>query len=374
MKIGLNARRLAGQRLGVGRYIEYLLKHWATMLDGDEVVLYLREPLRGDEEFAGRYASRVLGPRLTGMTWEAVNLPRVARDVDVLFCPSYSRPPLFGKPTVVAIHSTNEVQAGTHSWSYRFTYSPLYRRSAHAADRVIVPSQSTLEDIQALYGIPEERLVVVPQGVDDDFGRVTDEEELAATRRRWLGSDTPFVLFVGKLSQRRNIPTLMRAFARARREADLPHTLLLLGPNHLGHPIAELASELDIEASFVQTDGVVERHEELAAVYSAADLYVNASAYEGFSMTLVEALACGAPVVTVDRSALTEIAGDAAVLVDEPTVEELSDAIVRVLGDGDLRADLSTRGIARAGRYRWENTARDTLSVLRSVAEAGSRS
>jgi glycosyltransferase involved in cell wall biosynthesis len=374
VRIGVNARRLEGQRLGVGRYIEYLLKHWATMLDGDDVVLYVREPLRDDESFTDRYASKVLGPRLTGMTWEAVNLPRAAREVDVLFCPSYSRPPVFGKPTVVAIHSTNEVQAGTHPWSYRFTYSPLYRHSARAADRVIVPSHSTLEDIQALYGIPEDRLVVVPQGVDDDFGRVTDEDELAATRRRWLGSDTPFVLFVGKLSQRRNIPTLMRAFAHARREAGLPHTLLLLGPNHLGHPIAELAAELEIEDSFVQTDGVVERHEELAAVYSAADLYVNASAYEGFSMTLVEALACGTPVVTVDRSALTEIAGDAAVLVSEPTVEELSGAIVRVLADGELRADLSRRGIARSARYRWENTAGDTLSVLREAAASGSAS
>ena len=368
----MNARRLEGQRLGVGRYIEYLVRYWGTMLGpGDELVLYLREPLRVDDAFSEHVTSRVLGPRLTGLAWEALHLPRVAREVDVLFCPSYTRPPLFSGHTVVAIHSTNEAESGTHPWWYRLSYSPYYRRSARAAERVIVPSRSTFDDIQELYGIPPERLVVVPQGVDDAFRRVDDQDALRATRERWLGADKPYILFVGKLSQRRNIPTLMRAFARARTQADLPHTLLLMGPNHLDQPIESLAAELGISDAFVQDAGVVERHADLAAVYSGADLYVNASAYEGFSITLVEALACGTPVVTVDRAALSEIAGDAAVLVPEPTEAELADAIVQVLGDASLRSELSARGIERAKRFRWQETARETLDVLGQVANGG---
>jgi len=369
VRLGVNARRLEGQRLGVGRYIEYLVKHWGTMLrPEDEIVLYLREPPRPEDVLPEGITTKLLRPRLTGIAWEAVHLPRAARHVDVLFCPSYSRPPVFSGRTVVAIHSTNEAQAGTHPWWYSLTYSPLYRRSARAAERVIVPSRSTLEDIKELYEIPGERLVVVPQGVDDDFRRVEDEELLSAARRRWAGSDAPYVLFVGKLSQRRNIPSLMRAFALAKKRARLPHTLLLMGPNHLEQPIADLAAELEIADSFVQTDGRVESHAELAAVYSGAELYVNASAYEGFSITLVEAFACGTPVITVDRAALTEIAGDAAMLVSEPTVEELASAIELVLGDEALRRDLSSRGVERAKRYRWSDTARETLAVLRTVA------
>jgi glycosyltransferase involved in cell wall biosynthesis len=208
---------------------------------------------------------------------------------------------------------------------------------------------------------------VVPHGVDDDFGRVEEPALLAAARRRWLGSDRPYALFVGKLSQRRNIPTLIRACARAKLRASLPHSLLLMGPNHLRYPLAEIAAEAGIADSFVQTDGKIGSHAELAAIYSGADAYVNASAYEGFSMTLVEALACGTPVVTVDRAALTEIAGDAAVLVAEPDEEQLADAIELVLTDDELRRRLSALGIDRARMFRWEDTARRTLDVLHEV-------
>ncbi len=371
MRIGVNARRLEGQRLGVGRYIEYLIKHWAPLLGpDDEVILYLREPLRPGDVLPDGFRAEVLGPRLTGLSWEFVNLPRRRRAVDVLFCPSYTRPPLYGGRTVVAIHSTNEVQAGTHPWWYRFTYTPLYRRSALDADRVIVPSASTLDDIRALYEVQRDKLVVVPQGVDDDFGRVEDSDALERARLRWLGSDVPYVLFVGKLSQRRNIPTLIRAFARAKRAGELPHKLLLMGPNHLDHPLARIAAEAGVSDAVVQTEGKVDSHAELAAVYSGADAYVNASTYEGFSMTLVEALACGTPVVTVDRAALAEIAGDAAVLVPEPDEQQLADAMLHVLQDPDARRDLSARGIERAAHFRWEDTARATLEVLRDVGGA----
>lgn len=374
MRVGFNARRLEGQRLGVGRYIEYLVKHWGGMLEADdEVVLYVREPLREEDRLPTGITARLFEPRLTGLAWEAVHLPRAARDVDVLFCPSYSRPPVFPGRTVVAIHSTNEAQAGTHPWWYGLTYSALYKHSARAADRVIVPSRSTLEDIQVHYEIPAERLVVVPQGVEDDFRRVENSDAVDAARRRWVRSDAPYVLFVGKLSQRRNIPTLMRAFAKAKIRAHLPHTLLLMGPNHLGQPISELAAELGISDSFVQNDGLVESHAELAAVYTGADVYVNASAYEGFSITLVEALACGTPVITVDRAALTEISGDAAVLVREPDVDELADAIERVLGDEALRRELSARGVERAKKFRWSDTARETWTVLQDVANGSGR-
>lgn len=370
MRIGINARRLQGQRLGVGRYIEYLLKYWQRMiLPSEEVVLYLREELPERDRVVSRaFRANVLRPALTGLVWESTLLPRGARRADVLFGPSYTLPLVYHGKTVVAIHSVNEIQTGTHPWWYRFTYGSLYRRSALEADRVIVPSQSTLEDIQALYGIPAERLVVVPQGVDDSFAPVSDPERLRVERVRWLGDDTPFVLFVGKLSQRRNIPTLIRAFAELKLTDGLPHKLLLFGPNHLGLPLRELASELGIGDSVVQTDGRVDNHSELAAIYSAADLYVNPSAYEGFSITLVEALACGTPTVAVDRAALREIADDAALLVDEPSPEPIAEAMHRALTDDVLRHRLRTRGVERATSFRWEQTARLTLDVLRDAA------
>jgi glycosyltransferase involved in cell wall biosynthesis len=235
---------------------------------------------------------------------------------------------------------------------------------------VIVPSHSTLEDMEALYGIPASRLVVVPLGVDDTFSPQRDSEQAASVRERYVDG-RPFLLFVGKLSQRRNIPLLVNAFAEAKRRADLPHALLLFGPNHLGIPLGRIADEAGVGDAVVQVDGTVASHDELASVYNAADLFVSASIYEGFSLPLVEALACGTPCVVAKRAALWEIADGAALLVDEPEdPSAMAAAIERALGDQALRDELSRKGIERAGAFRWTEAARATLQVLREVGSA----
>jgi glycosyltransferase involved in cell wall biosynthesis len=370
VRIGVNARRLEGQPLGVARYIEYLLGHWAGMLGDDErCVLYVREPLDPDRVPAGPFDTEVLRPKLRGFMWENVRLPMAARRDDVFFGPSYSLPLAHRGPTVVAIHSVNEVQERTHEWWYRHTYTRIYRASARKADRVIVPTQSVKQDLQEAYAIDANRIAVVPQGVDDDFRRVEDEAALRRTRAELLGEDVPFVVFVGKLSQRRNIPVLIDAFAELhRRRPELPHKLLLFGPNHLDLPIQKLAREQGVGDRVVQTDGVLERHHDVTRVYSAADAYVSASAYEGFSMTAVEAMACGTPVVGVGRAAFAEVVGGVGRLVDEPSAEGLAGALTDVLTDAALRQRMSVEGVERARDYRWPRLARETLDVIREAA------
>ena len=370
MRFGINARRLAGQRLGIGRYIEYLLKYLNQMAKpSDSFILYLRKPLSDSLQLSNAFKIEVVEPELTGLLWENFVLPRHAKDVDVLFCPSYTVPLTYQGRCVVATHSLNEAQSGTHPWWYGLTYTPWYRLSAQKADRVIVPSQSTKSDIQEHYGIPAHKIDVIPEGVDDSFRPIEDADLLRRTRQRYFGSDRPYILFVGKLSQRRNIPTLMAAFSALKKRHRIPHGLLLMGPNILGLPLSQLAKELEITDSLVQTDEKFADHRELIAIYNAADLYVYPSLYDGFSLTLVEALACGTPVVTVNRAALREIASGCAVIVEEPTVEALTEAIHRGLFDGELRQDLRAKGLQRARSLRWEDTARLTLEVLQKVAQ-----
>ena len=372
MIIGVNARRLAGQRLGIGRYIEYLVKYWDEMLSpSEEVMLYVQEALSdGDLKLSDSFTIRHLRPRLTGALWENLLLPRQSRDLDVLFGPSYTMPLLYRGRSVVAVHSINEIQPGAHPWRYRVTYTPWYRASALRADGVIVPSQSTASDIQKHYGIPPEKIDIVAEGVDDSFVPLDDQDLVHATRLKYLGVDRPFVLFVGKASQRRNIPNLMSAFSRLKHQEGIPHHLLLMGPNPLGLPLQEMASELGISDCFVQTEGRLSHHQEIVAVYNAADLYAYPSTYDGFSLTVVEAMACGLPVVTVDRPAVREIAGGCSLMVDEPTVDALADAMCQVLSDPALSADLRSKGLERAKTLRWRDTARKTLDVVRRVAAA----
>ncbi|MGI8497667.1 MAG: glycosyltransferase family 4 protein [Gemmatimonadaceae bacterium] len=372
MHWGIDAQRLSGQRLGVGRYIEQLVGHWADMKRAsDRLTLFVRE--RGaasDLPFPSGFSVSAPGPKLSGQLWQNLVLPRHTGDLDVLFCPSYTAPLRYRGRCVVAIHSTNEIMAGTHSWLHQQTYARLYRMSARRADRVIVPSESTKQDIQVLYGIPASKIDVVPQGANADFRPLDDPELMRATRVRYLGEDVPYVVFVGKLSLRRNIPVLLEAFAQLKRTTALPHKLLLMGPNSSDVPLARLTTELGLTDSVIQTDGRVASHRELVPVYNAADLYVNASSYEGFSMTLVEAIACGTPVVGVNRAAVGEIAGECGLMVAEPDRDLLAGAMERALTDRALHAELRRKGLERANDFRWENTARLTLDVLRRVGEA----
>jgi glycosyltransferase involved in cell wall biosynthesis len=375
MRFGVIARRFLGKPFGIGRYIEYLLKHWDSVKEpGDSFRLYVPEPVpAGRIQLSEAFSFEVVGPAIQGILWENVVLPRTASDVDVLFGPSYTIPLRYRKPTVVATHSVNEAQPGAHPWWYDLTYSRWYRQSAKRADRVIVPSLSTLGDVKKWYGIPEGKIDIVREGVDASFQPVTDAEVLRRTREKYFGRDRPYLLFVGKMSQRRNIPNLIRALGRLRRERHVPHGLLLMGPNVLEQPLDAIIAEEGLADDVVQLDEQFPNHVDITRVYSAADAYVYPSSYDGFSLTVVEALACGTPVVAPDRAALSEILDGCAVLIEEPTVDQLTEAIGRALFDEALRSELVRKGIERTRELRWEQTAKGTLDVMRKVGQGSTR-
>jgi glycosyltransferase involved in cell wall biosynthesis len=166
------------------------------------------------------------------------------------------------------------------------------------------------------------------------------------------------------------VRTLLRAFAALKQRRAIPHGLLLLGPNHLNVPLGPLCDELGISDSVVQTDGAFSDHTRLVPIYNAADLFVHPSSYEGWSMTTMEALACGTAVVAVDRGGLGEVARGHALMVEEPTVEALADAMERVLSNPTLRQELQLKARKRGSAFRWEDTTRQTLEVIRRVATA----
>jgi glycosyltransferase involved in cell wall biosynthesis len=372
LRIAFNGQRLAGQRLGVGRYIEYMLRHWARLVQADEeVTVFVRRPLESDlQDLHPNVRTVLLDSRMSGIPWENLRLSRAASAHDVLFCPAYSGPVSFTGRTVVATHSVNEATPGLHTWSYRQTYARLFRHCARRATRVIVPSTAIRDAVVEHYRVAAEHVAIIPQGADDAFQPVTDEAAKRAVRERYFGADRPFVLFVGKANSRRNIPMLVRAFAQLRTARRIPHGLLLFGPLTDGLPLADLCRELGVADDVVQTDGKVERHTDLVPIYSAADLFVHPSEQEGWSITTVEAMACGTPVIAADRGGLGEVARGHALMLDTPSVDALVDAMARVLDDSALRADLARRALARGRQLSWSNITRDTLQVVREAAIA----
>ena len=338
----------------------------------DEVVLFLRRELDAEAlaylQLSDRIRPEVLKPDVSGIAWENIRLGSASSSMDVLFCPAYTAP-LSGKaPLVVATHSVNEIQPSAQSWWYPYTYSKLYRRSALRAEKVIVPCETTKVDLSNLYGIESDRIEVVEQGSDDSFRPINDAEVLSNVRKRFFGSDRPYVLFVGKASVRRNIPMLLRAFAQLKHTHNLPHGLLLFGPYPDSLPLRSLCEELKISDSVVQDDGKVRDHSDLVEIYNAADLFVHPSEFEGWSMTTVEAMGCGTAVVAVDRGGLGEVARGHAHMIESPSVESLADAIYTVLSDDSLRECLKAKALARGSSLRWSDTTRRTLEIVRAVA------
>lgn len=369
MHAGVSAWRLAGQRLGIGRYIEYQLRYWGAMLGPeDRVSVYLRE--RIDPAGLGltpAFSTRMVTPALTNAVWENLLLPRHLGGVDVLFGPSHTVPLTTRGRSVVAFHNVDEID-GTLPWWHPYTYGLKYRLSAQRADHVIANSEDVRQRVHSHYGVPLEKITTIWLGADDAFQPMEDPRLMRETRLRLLGEDRPYVLFMGGLSRRRNVPMLLEAFGILKREDHVPHALLLNGPNRANIPLGALAARLGIADSVVHTEGRVNSHRELAPVYGAADVFVLPSTSEGFSLTMAEAMSCGTPVVTVNRAALGEVAKGYAVTMEEPTVEGLVAALREVLHSAKAREELRRKGIERSRQLRWSETARKTLDVLRRVA------
>jgi glycosyltransferase involved in cell wall biosynthesis len=190
-------------------------------------------------------------------------------------------------------------------------------------------------------------------------------------RRTYVGSNAPYILFVGKLSGRHAIPALVAAFAEARAGAASAHVLVLVGPNVLGLDVATLGRRAGLdERTLVHVPHVSE--EDLPAVYRAADLFVfPASDAEGFGLPILEAMACGTPVLSTAQGSVPEVAGDAAWLVPDTSVRALSFGLAQLLSGPDRRRDLRARGLARAAQFSWRRTAEETMNSLWRAATSG---
>jgi glycosyltransferase involved in cell wall biosynthesis len=240
----------------------------------------------------------------------------------------------------------------------------MTRLSARVADAVIVPSQAVRADVVRILGLPSERVFAIPEAAGPAF-RPQDASAIEAVRRRY-GLDGPFVLSVGSLEPGKNRERLLQAFARMRARG-LEHMLVVAGQRAWRYEGDEpLAQRLGLAGS-VRFLGHVPQAD-LPALYSAADLFAFPSLYEGFGLPALEAMACGTPVVASNVSAVPEVVGDAALQVSPLDVEALAGAMERVLRDERLRADLRERGLKRAARFSWEETARRTAEVYKWAA------
>jgi glycosyltransferase involved in cell wall biosynthesis len=308
------------------------------------------------------------------LLWEQLVQPieLARRHSDLLHALAYVLPLAWTGPSVVTVYDLSFWRTPERfPAAQRLYLATLTRLSVRRAARVIAISQSTKRDLVELMGVPADRVRVVPLAIEEEFRPVTEAAALADLRRR-RGLPEHMILYVGTLEPRKNLVTLLEAYARCRGETS-PESpwppLVLAGGKGWGYEAIFAAVERLGLSEAVLLPGFVP-HGELPLWYSAADIFVYPSLYEGFGLPVLEAMACGTPVITSNVSSLPEVAGEAGLLVDPTDAEALAEALRQVWRDADLRQEMRTRGLAQAARFSLAALARQTMTVYQEAAAA----
>lgn len=374
MRVGLNLLFVAPGVAGGRVYAEGLLSGFAVVDSDNEYLVYTRRDTnlpRLPDRFR-QIAAPVARNSTIGRTlWEYSRLPgRVRAETADLFHGLGNLSPASRCPFVLTIHDLiyrhfpESLPLG-----YRLFMRGMHARQARRADRVLVPSRCTAREVIELLGVPEDRIRVVAYGPGKGFRRIMDDDILRQTQKRF-GVRNPFVVSVARGYAHKNLAGLLRAFARLREQGHRDVQLVLIGDRYrAGADLIRLADKLRLHAAVVFTGFVSDS--DLNALYSASDVFAFPSLAEGFGLPVLEAMACGAPVVASDASAVGEAVGGAGLLADAADPDAFAAQLARVLDDAAVRDELRQKGLLRAREFSWERCARETLAVYRElVSEA----
>src|SRR5919199_6225574 len=364
MRIGINALFLQKPSTGMGQHLLHLLEGLDSLPEKDQQYVLLaprfrraytlRAPQLSDRFREVEVVSALarLGENVAQVWWEQVGIVRAGtrERVDLLHSPYWSNPLWSPWPTVVTVHDVIQFVLPEYAWrKISRLYFGLVSRAARRADAVITVSECSKRDIVKLLGLPPERIHVIGNAVDESFYPVRDAWLLAAVRERY-GIGARYILYFGGFDMRKNVPRIIEAYAELPEALRREYQLVIAGRyQYLGHPLypdpRETVRRLGLDGQVVFTGQF--REQDKAPLLSAATIFAFPSLYEGFGIPVLEAMACGTPVVTSNLSALPEVAGDAGLLVDPYDPEAICAALAELLETNERRGGLAHRGPER---------------------------
>ena len=367
MRIAIDARKL--RDFGIGTYVRNILRHLARIDRTTDYVVLCREEdrpftaglgenFRAVPERSGPYSMR-----------EQVAIPMDLRreGADLFHAPHYVLPPLTPCRSVVTIHDCIHLRFPQYLPSrlgYAYARGSLWI-AAHRSGHICTVSEASKRDILDYFRVPESKISVIYNAIDERFHEEPSDDEVTRVRERYQLND-PFILYAGNIKPHKNLERLIEAFHHMRR-GELEHVKLLI----IGDEISKYATLRRAVHRYklhkhVRFFGFVP-DATLAILYRLAGVFVFPSLYEGFGLPPLEAMASGTPVITSNVSSLPEVVGDAAVLIDPYQPEEIADAMQRVLLDEGLRNDLRARGLARVRDFSWQRSATRVREIYDEV-------
>jgi glycosyltransferase involved in cell wall biosynthesis len=350
---------------GVGTYAYHLIAGFAQYGNGFTLRAIVNQ--RDAERVAPFCKSVVIAEASMYSLREQLEIPWAARGAELLHIPHYNAPLLHRGKLVVSIldliHITDPVYRRTfNSWAYA---SPMLNLVARKADHVVTISEYSKTQIVDRLGVSPSKVTAIQCGVNSQFRSVQRDEGTAAVSEA-LGIQEPYLLYVGNLKPHKNVSTLLRAFALLRKRHDIPQRLLIIGDDtRWGCTRREECSQLGISDTTHFVPHVAQ--ELLPKLYAAADLLVMPSTIEGFGLPVLEAMACGTPVVCSRAASLPEVGGDAVLYFDPASFEELASLIEQVLSSPELQKTLRAKGLERAKQFTWEESTRKHIELYRRL-------
>ncbi len=367
MRIAIDARKL--RDYGIGTYVRNLLRHLSRIDSKTEYVLFCRAEDCGAVEELGENFRAVPENARPYSASEQLRIPMDLRreGIDLFHAPHYVLPPLTPCKSVVTIHDCIHLrfpQYLPNRFAYAYARSSLWF-ATHRSNRVLTVSEASKRDILRYFRVPERKIDVIYNAIDERFGEPPAPEEIERVRDRYQ-LNAPYVLYAGNIKPHKNLERLIEAFHMLRR-GDLEHVKMLI----IGDEISKYATLRRAVHRYklhkhVRFFGFVP-DKTLAVLYRLARAFVFPSLYEGFGLPPLEAMASGTPVITSNLSSLPEVVGDAALLIDPYDADAIADAMRRVLLDSDLRDDLRQRGLRRVGEFSWDRSVRRVREIYEEV-------
>jgi glycosyltransferase involved in cell wall biosynthesis len=382
MRIGIDARFLTHpQKGGFKTYSENLILALAEVDYDNSYILYLDRLPEPETKLPNQpnFEYRVIPGQnpLVGMPWrEQIGLPRwaVKDRLDLLHSPCLTAPLRLQCKSVVTIHdmiwftSTNKsikapgsLKRKLMDWYYYFVPQVAARNAA----LILTVSQASKDRITQMLGIPAEKIVVTYEAADPIFRQVQDGDQICAVRKKY---DLPakFIMAIGSADPRKNIATLVRAYAQLPVGLKADYQLVIVWTHSLlAEELMDLVHDLELQGHVHFLNRV--SNEDLILLYNAASLFVFPSRDEGFGLPPLEAMACGTPVIAADNSSIPEIVGDAAYLVKAEDVGQMTEVINRILSDESLKSELVRNGIHRTATFSWEKCAKETIAAFNQL-------
>ncbi len=374
MKIGFDISALSLPRSGVGQYQVNLLKALLSADKENEYLLYgfnfrNRERFKQLRFGAVRFELKIspVPQRLITGWWLSFPFPsleRVVGECDLYHVSELAIPPVKKAKRVAFVHDlTTFLYPQYHVRSNRFLHNRRFKH-LNSVDAILTNSEYTKKDITEHLGINPEKIHVTYLGADSAFRPMPKQEMKHLLEPFKLNK--PYILFVGTLEPRKNIKNLIRAFNRLKLKRKIPHQLVLAGQD--GWLCDEIYQEINnspARADILRLGYVSD--EDVPKLMNGADCFVYPSYYEGFGLPVLEAMQCGTPVITSNRSSLPEVGGEACFYIEPESIESISEALYKVLSQDSLRKTMRVSGIEQAKLFSWEKCAEVTLSVYKSI-------